>query len=61
MTLPELLSAVGVKRSAAQRILEEINVQKVGSGKKGDPYRWFFNDKNHSAQTHTQYGQKEMN
>jgi hypothetical protein len=53
VSLSDLVKTSGVKRITAQRIIGEMNGVwgRIGTGKRGDPYRWFLNDKKLSAQT----------
>ena len=60
--LKDLIEASGVKRATAQRaiknLLAEAKIMELGSGKRGDPFR-YWKPEIHSAQTASLYGQKE--
>ena len=60
--LKDIIEASGVKRATAQRaiknLLAEAKIVKLGSGKRGDPYR-FWTPEKVSAQTTSLYGQNE--
>jgi len=64
ITLEGIIEAAKTMRSTAQRALKELvsggKVQKVGTGRKGNPFRYFITEKD-SAQTSSLYGQKETN
>jgi AAA domain-containing protein/DnaB helicase-like protein len=64
ITLEEISEAAKTVRSTAQRALKELGscgkIQKVGTGKKGNAFRYFRPEKG-SAQTSSLYGQKVTN
>jgi hypothetical protein len=64
ITLEEISEAAKTVRSTAQRALRDLvlsgKIQKVGTGKKGNAFRYFRPEKG-SAQTSSLYGQKVTN
>ena len=63
LTLKDLCAAANITRPTGQRALEEMclggKIQKLGNGKRGDPFRYFLTEKV-SAQTPYIYEQKEL-
>jgi DNA-binding transcriptional MocR family regulator len=63
-SLQDLVSAARVSRQTAQRALDELvregMLNRVGKGKRGDPFR-YFKPENRFCPTPNMYGQKESN